>query len=265
MNVAPISAVNNNPSFTASGKGLKQIYKQVKTAYNDNYNNYIIEPLKKKVLAPVMDSKFMLGFADNVAKSERMAELMPTHMSTAGSIVTTYFYANQTKKKLQKDEEQKKRAKTLMLNQWMVTGVSTAISYLANGALNNFSKKLGYRFRELNQGHYKLPERVKGFEVAKQLLIFTTTFRYVSPVIVTPLASKISKIREYKNTNNPETKKQAAADIAIHQGQASMLLNKDDKEKIKNAFSQVNTVQTQPNLFQNVQYQQPQQPQQARA
>lgn len=196
MNIAPLNTANtynNKPSFTgASAKEGVGLFKRLKDAHNARYDKYITEPLAQKVIAPIMNSKFMSNIADKTVKSDKL----PLHLSTLGSIVTTYFYASRTKKTLQKDEEQKKRAKTLMLNQWMVTGVSAAISYGANGALNKASKKLGYKFREANQGNAKLANRMKGFEVAKQLLIFTTTFRYIAPVIVTPLASKISKVWE---------------------------------------------------------------------
>ena len=241
MNIAPMNMANtynNKPSFTGvSAKDGMGLLKRLKDAHNARYDKYITEPLAEKVIAPVMNSKIMSNIADKTVKSDKL----PLHLSTLGSIVTTYFYASRTKKTLQKDEEQKKRAKTLMLNQWMVTGVSAAISYGANGALNKASKKLGYKFREANQGNPKLANRMKGFEVAKQLLIFTTTFRYIAPVIVTPLASKISKLWENhnakKNTQvaqpsifnsqpivNPEFAKQApVANMQLPAGNNSLL------------------------------------------
>lgn len=178
------AAVLNN----ASAQGEK-----AKNGLGKLWDNIIEKGIIQPVLKPVVNSKFMSKFADWSANVDNL----PSHMATAGSVVTTYFYANRTLNTLNKDEEQKKRAKTLVLNQVLVAGVSTALAYGANGALGNISKKLGYKFREANQGHAKLSSRMKGFDIAKQLLIFTMMYRYVAPVFVTPVASKLSKV--YQN------------------------------------------------------------------
>ena len=158
-----------------------------------------------------MNSKFMAKFADSSANMKNL----PSHMATAGSFVTTYFYASRTLRTLNKDEEQKKRAKVLVGNQVMVTGLSTVVAYGLNGFLGNFSKKLGYKFREANQGHPKLSTRMKGFDIAKQLLIFTMMYRYVAPVIVTPFASKLGKVVE--NYKARKSGKNEAAVVEMNQ------------------------------------------------
>jgi hypothetical protein len=48
---------------------------------------------------------------------------------------------------------------------------------------------------------------MQGFNIAKQLLIFSAMYRYVAPVLVTPLASKLGKVLE----NRREAKEQAKA------------------------------------------------------
>lgn len=212
MAISPItvSTAYNTPNFKGAGTAVnravagtiakasekapkKGILGTIKEIHQKAWDGLIENGIVKPILAPVMNSKLMSKFADWSTNIDNM----PSHMATAGSIVTTYFYASRTKKTLNKDEEQKKRAKTLMLNQWMVTGVSTALGYGVNGALGKFSKNLGYKFREANQGSPKLTNRMKGFDIAKQLLIFTVMYRYVAPVLVTPVASKISKV--YQN------------------------------------------------------------------
>lgn len=45
---------------------------------------------------------------------------------------------------------------------------------------------------------------MKGFDIAKQLLIFTMMYRYVAPVIVTPVASKLSKVYANWKANRAE-------------------------------------------------------------
>ena len=201
MNIAPITA----PSYNTPGfKGVNNVAKpsmisksaagihNIKVGAGKAWDKFIDDTVIKHVVLPIMNSDKMMKLADKTKNCNNMA----AHMSTAGSFVTTAFYVNQTLKKLNKDEEQKKRAKTLALNQVLVTGVSTVLGYTVNGALGKFSKKLGHKFRELNQDSPKLATRMKGFDIAKQLLIFSLMYRYVAPVFVTPVASKISKVAD---------------------------------------------------------------------
>lgn len=217
MNITPISSTNyNQQTFMAAPKASASVISKSNALFHDwgaKYHkakeDFIEKAIIKPVLQPVMNSKFMQSFADRTADMKNL----PSHMSTAGSFVTTYFYANRTLKTLNKDEEQKKRAKVLATNQVMVTGLSTLGAYGLNDALGKFSKNLGYKFREANQGHARLSTRMKGFDIAKQLLIFTMMYRYIAPVLVTPLASKIGKVyQNYKSQNNGG--KQVAAEQA---------------------------------------------------
>ncbi len=217
MNISPVSmSYNNTPNFQGGAPKIKPsmfsktnaMYQDAKKYVDKKWDSFIENGVIKRVLQPVMNSKFMAKFADNSANMKNL----PSHMATAGSFVTTYFYASRTLRTLNKDEEQKKRAKVLVGNQVMVTGLSTVGAYGLNGFLGDFSKKLGYKFREANQGHPKLSTRMKGFDIAKQLLIFTMMYRYVAPVIVTPFASKLGKVVE-----NYKAKKAGKNDIQPQQ------------------------------------------------
>ena len=211
MNITPVSMTtynnnNNQPAFSSKAKTTASVmsrsnalFQDVSARYKKAKDTFVEKAIIKPFLQPLMNSGFMSKFADKTADMKNL----PSHMSTAGSFVTTYFYANRTLKTLNKDEEQKKRAKVLATNQVMVTALSTVGAYGLNDALGSMSKNLGYKFREANQGHAKLSTRMKGFDVAKQLLIFTMMYRYVAPVLVTPLASKIGKVyQNYKAMNN---------------------------------------------------------------
>lgn len=154
------------------------------------YNESIIENiLAKKLIAPMMNSKFIGKIAEKTAKIENM----PDHMATTGSCITTLTYAGSTLHKAKKKELEKKPAYTLALNQVMVTVLSTIGAYTINDGIANFTKKMGYRFRDLNQNHPNIESRMKGFKTAQKLLTFSLMYRYVAPVLVTPIASKIGK------------------------------------------------------------------------
>lgn len=185
------------PKMTASGMSKvtsavsesvnSGVLHTMKDKWNKGYNNVIDKAIVKPILAPIMNSDAF----GKLAEKTKNIDNMPAHMATAGSIVTTATYAYTSLKTLRKDEEQKKRAKILALNQVMVTGLSTAGAYLLNDKLANKTKQLGYKFREANQGNPKLAAYMRGFDVAKSLLVFAFMYRYVAPVIVTPIASKI--------------------------------------------------------------------------
>jgi hypothetical protein len=207
MSISPINPAmtTNTPNFKgANFNSVKKVWTSAKDSFNKGYDKMVEDVIIDKALKPIVNSNVMTKLVDKTAHIDSMA----SHMSTAGSFVTTATYANRTLKTFNQDEEQKKRAKTLALNQVMVTGVSTLGAYTFNKQLDKLSKNLGYKFREANQGNPKLTTRMQGFNIAKQLLIFSVMYRYVAPVIVTPLASKISKCFENRRAMNAQ--KQAA-------------------------------------------------------
>lgn len=180
--------------------------RRFRDSWNAGLNKKVEKYFTKPVLAPIMNSKFIGDFAEKTKDINNMA----CHMTTAGSIVTTATYAGTSLKTLNKDKEQKKRAKTLVLNQVMVTGLSTLGAYTVNDKLGKMTKQLGYKFREANQGNPKLSTYMKGFDVAKGLLIFSIMYRYIAPVVVTPLASKLGNYIFGKDEKKAAEQKPAA-------------------------------------------------------
>lgn len=172
------------------------------------YNSFIENVIAKKFIAPIMDSKGMNKLADKLGKQKDITD----HMATLGSFVTTTTYAGTT---LKNKKLEKKPARTLALNQILVTALSTIGAYTINGGLEKFTKNMSYKFRDTNK-HLPdkvLEKRIKGFGVAQKLLTFSLMYRYVAPVLVTPIASKIGKAlnsngqkTEAKN-NQPATQK----------------------------------------------------------
>lgn len=208
MNVAKAANVVSDVASNASKGG--GIFKAVGQKFSEGYEKMVDKLIVKPILQPLMNSDAFGKIAEKTKNIDNMA----AHMSTAGSVVTTATYATTSYKTLNKDPDQKKRAKTLILNQVMVTGLSTLGAYTVNGYLGNKCKKLGYRFREANQGNPNLDLRMKGFNVAKSLLVFAVMYRYIAPVLVTPVASWIgnkifgeSKKPEANQTQQPQVEK----------------------------------------------------------
>ena len=205
MSITPMltSYSNNRPSFKANPTKKPTTFISLATRasvaakkMDDKYKGFI-ETLAEKVVAPIINSKRMGKVIDKTANIDNGK--MTEHMATVGSIVTTTTYAGTT---LMNDKLEKKPARTLALNQIMVTILSTIGAYTINDKVADFTKKMSYKFSDANQLLPKkvLNRRMKGFKDAQKLLTFSLMYRYVAPVLVTPVASKIGKAL---NDNSP--------------------------------------------------------------
>ena len=182
MNTPSFKGMSGKPSTFASlatraSLGAKKLSKLETT---------LEEKIAEKVIAPLMNSKAVDKLTDKIGKSEKMTD----HMSAAGSFVTTSAYAGTT---LTNKKMEKKPARTLALNQFLVTALSTVGTYTVNDYIASKMKNLRYKFSDVNQGleASKLSKRMKGFPIVQKLLTFSIIYRYIAPVVVTPAASKI--------------------------------------------------------------------------
>ncbi len=195
----------NQPSFKANPVKKPSTFISLATRAaigtkkaEQSYNSFIENVIAKKVVAPVMNSNMMNKLADKMGKQKDITD----HMATIGSFVTTTTYAGTT---LKNKNLERKPARTLALNQILVTALSTIGAYTINGGLEKFTKNMSYKFRDANKNlpNNLLEKRFKGFGIAQKLLTFSLMYRYVAPVLVTPIASKIGKAL---NSNEPKAK-----------------------------------------------------------
>lgn len=159
-------------------------------------------------------------------KLSQLQGKLTAHMSTVGSLITSSVYVQQTLSK--KDLDSDKRT-TLAINQILCFIVPTILAYTADAKLDNFVKNKEYRYTGLNKQKRilaeakgkpytedqlkALSEKTKGIRVLASLLIFTTIYRYVSPVLITPIANKIG---DWYNNYKAEKKAQKAKEIALN-------------------------------------------------
>ncbi len=116
------------------------------------------------------------------------------HLAAACANILNGFYMYNVSRSKKIEEEQKG---PLMLNMFIGTLFSTAGGYLVDGAINKKLKP----FDDFIEKHYpKNADNIKnGFRIAKGLMVFQLLYRFVSPVIATPIANHISnKVREKK-------------------------------------------------------------------
>lgn len=187
------------------------------TNYNVNFGSIPINekklgPMKKiyeKIMGPV-EKKIANGLAwlmqTNPAKklvkfTERTDFLknnLYAHLLTLGSVIMSGFYVSRTLTNKKLDDKKKK---TLAINQSAVFMASTIMAYTFDGIMNKKTDILKNKFRTLNLGKHidNIEECIKGIDIAKKVMIFSTMNRFVAPVLVTPLAIYIgNKLQEKK-------------------------------------------------------------------
>lgn len=117
------------------------------------------------------------------------------HLAALCANVLNGFYMYNVSRSKKIEEEQKG---PLMLNMFIGTVFSTIGGYAVDGAINKKLKPIDEAI-EKNFEKAKVDGIKKGFRIAKSLMVFQLLYRFVSPVIATPIANHISnKIREKK-------------------------------------------------------------------
>ena len=134
----------------------------------------------------------MQNFVDWIAKKD----VISTLAATTGILISGFYIYNTSKSK-KIEEEQKK---PLMINMALVSAMST----IAGLFIDNKAKAKVQQFTDyfLQKNQNKLNEKTlelckKGIGPASSLLIFTAIYRYIAPVVATPMANKISSMLGY--------------------------------------------------------------------
>lgn len=208
-----------SPSFKARGqenrfwewvgKHVSNIYS--KPAYNSEKVQTLCEKLAKMNLGDIT-----------------------THMTVLGSTITSFMYMFKTWKN-DKIEQENKPA--LIANQGACWALPTVGAYVADSKLKNKIKKWEYRYAGLNDQRNALSNMTKEqlkqaekdlafrkglFRSLASIAVFTTMYRFITPVFVTPITNKVG---EY--FNNRKKAKAAAQQTAL---EVEMKTNTENKK-----------------------------------
>lgn len=215
-----------------SNSNLQQNYK-----FNNKQQNYTSPNYSEKVSFKAgKESKFGLWISKMYGKyygkpmydkkwiqnaSEKMTKFpgnMTEHMATLGSILTSSVYMYKTVQN--KDLDSKKR-NTLAINQGLCCVIPTIGAYTISNKMKDFKKRIEYRYRGLKEQQVALGQlsaeeanalkkslgtKLKSLSALTGLITFTLIYRYLTPVIVTPVANWIGR----KINGEDETDKKAA-------------------------------------------------------
>lgn len=165
----------------------------------------IVENLVKKtvIVADEFDKKSaQKAISTGKEKQVFAKDLLPTHLMVFGSTVLSGFYVCQTLSNKKLDEDKRR---TLAINQGIVFTVSTAMAY-------TFDKMLGKKTKAIQKTYEKINKlgsddiHVKGISTAKKIMVVDIVYRFLAPVIVTPLANYIGNKVIEKNVAESKLK-----------------------------------------------------------
>lgn len=183
---------NTRPvSFTSAPES--QLFVPVKKHYN-KFTDAIARQLAK-----IVDTKMTQRVIEYTKKYPRFKNNYVTHLAVIGSIVLSGFYVTKTLNN-EKLDEQKRR--TLAINQGIVWGISTVMNYTFNKLTDKKLKEFLNKFKEMNKDldADKLSKYENGIKIAKAIMVIDIVYRFIAPVVVTPIANHIgNKIQEKKD------------------------------------------------------------------
>lgn len=165
----------------------------------------VIKNLLSKGIAAVMNNKHAQKLFDKTAKSD--ANIVQ-HLSAAKGVLISGMYAYRT---LTNDKLDPERKRTLAINQIAVSAVSTILGYTFSVGANKKIDKFAEKFMAANlntvKDVHKMNSLIGGIKAASSLMIFSTVYRYLSPVLVTPIANKIGAAINAKHAEQNKAQK----------------------------------------------------------
>jgi hypothetical protein len=235
MNIQSISiaqqAYMNNRKYSNLPQGMVNVNsnnepKPESEQANVNFKglgDFVGKIFGKYYAVPMMEANWSRKVAEMLAGAKGS---MTEHMATFGSAITSSVYMGRT---LSNDELESDKKKTLAINQFLCFLIPTIAAYVVNSKLAGFNKRMEHRYAGLQKQKLALGEvtaeqaakmkkltsnRLKGFKTLASLGTFTLIYRYVTPVIITPIANAIGGYMNNKSKEKEAQKQQTQVAVA---------------------------------------------------
>ena len=194
--------------------------------------NWFIKKLGEYYGKPLMEQEWLSKLTNYLTK---LPGRTSQHMSVLGSLITSGMYVQQTLTKKELDPDKRR---TLAVNQTLGFIIPTIAAYGVNSKMNDWIKKKEYRFTGRQQHNIDIAKLEGNLEKAKEiekalgtkkngvriladLMTFTLIYRYVVPVLITPIANKIgdkinaSKAEKRRLVQEQQNKKAQEVEMPI--------------------------------------------------
>lgn len=188
---------NGQKSFGTTPVNPKtKIFEPVSKPYNT-----LMDTLTDKIakgLGKIADQNWFQNFIKKTNDSKFLHKHLTQNLATTYSIILSGMYINKT---LSNEKLDEKRRKTLAVNQGIVWGLSTIISYTCDNAINKKVDNFIAKFKQANahKPAEAINKYVEGIKIAKSIMIFDMVYRFIAPVVVTPIANHIGNRINEKN------------------------------------------------------------------
>ena len=210
-NVKP--EVNNKPQQTEASQAQVAFKGKKESALGRWISKFYGKHYGKKV----MNSEKIQNVSEALTK---IPGEMTEHMATLGSVLTsaTYMYKTLNNKELDSDKR-----KTLAVNQGLCCIIPAIGAYTVSKLLKTFRKNAEFKYCGLKEQQIALGQiskeeakvlketfgdKLKGFNALTSLITFTLIYRYLTPVLITPVANWIGR----KLNGEDENEQQKIAD-----------------------------------------------------
>lgn len=171
---------NNNVSFGRTPLGVKKISNKAIDVASEGV---------AKVFSKLADWSPIQKFSQKVA--DKNIDIV-AHLSAIVGLTLSGFYMRETAKSKKIEPEQKL---PLIINQGAVAILSTIGAYALDKKLIKIYDKFSNAFLEANKNTIKNPDVFKrGLKNARTLMVFGLVYRFIGPVIATPIANSISSM-----------------------------------------------------------------------
>lgn len=165
---------------------------------------------------PLLESETMKKISKNLAKVPGDAT---SHMVVLGSLIQSSVYVNRTLSNKELDNDRKK---TLAINQGLCFVIPTILGYIVDDAIKEKVKNIGYRYNGLMNERIAslkaagdkasaekaaalaegMGKKMKGVGTLARLASFTLIYRFLVPVLGTPIANKLGDKFFSKKSND---------------------------------------------------------------
>ena len=208
--------LRNVPETEKSNRIMTEPNNQI--AFQGAFGDAIGKFFGKYYAEPLCNMKWLQDVSE---KLSGMSSLMTQHMATLGSFITSSVYMYQTLNNKNLDSDKRK---TLSINQLLCFIIPTACAYLVDHYMRDINKKMEYRYAGLKEQEIALGKisaeqaekfkksfgnKLKGFGALAALGTFTLIYRYLTPVLITPVANYVG------GKVNEKAKKRKEAEMVI--------------------------------------------------
>ena len=244
-----INAINTMSKYTNNNVRNNQIHTQAPqplttgdtVSFKGKKPGKVTEFFAEHYGKRVLNSNGVRNFCKKMAKWD--PKNASSHFQVIGSLVTSSAYMKAT---LDNPNFDKKNANTLAINQGLGFVIPTIAAYTTDAMMRDFNKTLEYAYSAKQEKNFalgkfadkaakdealkKMSNRLKGFRAFIGIVTFTTIYRYISPVAITPLANMIgNKINDNNDKHNAETK--AKSELRIDPKKSAEMTKVEAKEK----------------------------------